>query len=90
MNNLYFVLEAKKSHQAYAIMRSMTTSQRDDEQDDDDDDDDDDCEKFPVLGSANELWANEPIRGQDFDTLILIRSNNMTSSFSNNMMSSLN
>jgi hypothetical protein len=47
VNELYFVFEAKSSHQAYAIMRSMAT--KDGEQIDDDDDDE---------GSMNQSIGN--------------------------------
>ena len=36
VNELYFVFEAKSSHQVYAITRTMTTNQRDGEQIDED------------------------------------------------------
>ena len=36
VNELYFVFEAKSSHQVYAIKRTMTTNQRDSEQIDED------------------------------------------------------
>jgi Reverse transcriptase (RNA-dependent DNA polymerase) len=66
VNDLYFVFEARTSHQAYAITRSKTASQRDDEQHDEQDDKENwEKEHFPV-GSAN-----GPIRSHDFGDLTL-------------------